>query len=116
MVDYKIQNKPKILKKLMLQTKSQGHLPLGSRKCFECFIINGHGGHCRVGLGQPRIIICENFVEPTLPMLHTMSQALWPFDFRDDFKGILLSMCAVVIVLYLYIFCLGHVTINKWRF
>ena len=33
-----------------------------------------HGGHCKVGLGQPRIIICENLVEPTFPMLYTMSK------------------------------------------
>ena len=73
----------------------------------------GHGGHCKVGLCQSRIIICENFVEATFPILHTMSQTLWHFDFRDDFKGILLCVCVVAIVLYLYIFCLGHVTINK---
>ena len=72
---------------LMLQTKSQGHWPLGSRKYFKCLIVYGHGGHCKVGLGQLRIIIFENLVEPTFPMLHTMSQTHWPFDFRDDLKN-----------------------------
>ena len=83
---------------LMLQTKSQGH-----RKILKCFTIYGHGGHCKVGLCQPR-------VEPTFPMLHTMSPTHWLIFFylRDDLKG-------------LYTLDgrgshLGHVTINKWRF
>ena len=73
----------------MLQTKSQGHLPLGSREYFKCLNIYGRGGRCKVGTGQPRIIISENLVEPTLIMLHTLSRTHWPFGFRDDFKGIL---------------------------
>ena len=82
----------------MLQTKSQGHLPLGFIKYFKCFTIYGHGGHCIVGLGQPRIIICESLVEPTFPMLHTMSQAHWPFYFRNDFKGFLPCMGVMAIM------------------
>ena len=37
---------------LMLQTKCQGHCPLGSRKYFKCFTIYVHGDHCKVGLAQ----------------------------------------------------------------
>ena len=44
-----------------------------------------------VSLGQPRIIIYENLVEPTFPMLYTMSQTHLSFDIRDDFKGIYLA-------------------------
>ena len=35
-------------------------------------------------VGQPRLIICANLVEPTSPMLHTKSQGHWPFDSRED--------------------------------
>ena len=54
-------------------------------------MIHGHDGHCKVGLGQPRIIICDNLLELTFPMLHTilhtMYQTCGPFDFRDNLKS-----------------------------
>ena len=89
----------------MLVTKSQGHSPLGSRKYFKCYTIHWHDGHCKVGLGQTRIIICDNLVEPTFPMMHTMSQTHWPVDLRDDLKSF---------TLYVRGGHLGHMTINKW--
>ena len=76
---------------LMLQSLKPSHWPLGSRKYFECFIIYGHGDHCKVGIGQPRIIICDNLLEPTFPTLHTMLHTMYKthgsFDFRDNLKG-----------------------------
>ena len=64
----------------------------------KCFTIYWHGGHCKVGLGQHRIIICDDLVEPTFPMLHAMSQTHWSFDFRDDFKWRLPCMGVVAIL------------------
>ena len=72
---------------LKQQTKCQGHWALGSIKYFKRITIYWHGSHCKVGLDQPRIIICEYLVEPTFPMLHTMSQIHWHFDYRDDSTG-----------------------------
>ena len=37
---------------------------------------------CKVGQGQPRIIICANLVGSKSPMLHTMSQGHWPYIFQ----------------------------------
>ena len=68
------------------------------QKYSKCLTIYGHGGHCKVGLGQPRIIICENLVEPTFPMLYTMSKTHWYIDFRDDFKWCLPCMGVVAIL------------------
>ena len=75
----------------------------------------GHGGNCKVGLGQPRIIICLNIVEPTFPMLHTMSQTRWPFDFRDDLKSAYIVSCVVAIWLCDHNICEKFHSLNLRR-
>ena len=39
----------------------------------------------KVGHGQPRIIICANFIGSTSQMLHTRTQGYWPFGSREEF-------------------------------
>ena len=38
----------------------------------------------KVGQGQPRFIICANWIGPTSAMLHTKSQDHWAFGSREE--------------------------------
>ena len=41
---------------------------------------------CKIGQGQPRVIIWTNYYGPKAPMLHTKPQGHWPFGSgKEDF-------------------------------
>ena len=50
------------------------------------------------GQGQPKVNILSNFIGPMSAMLHTKPKGHWPFGFGEDFKGFLLYMGMVAIL------------------
>ena len=57
---------------------------------------------CKIGQGQPRVIIWTNYDGPKAPMLHTKPQGHWPFGSGEDFWK--------VFTIYGHGGHLGHVT------
>ena len=57
----------------------------------------------KVGQGQPRFIICANWIGPTSTMLYTKSHGHWPFGCREE-------DISMVFTIYGHGGHLGHVT------
>ena len=72
--------------------------------------VYSHKEGCKIGQGQPRVIIRTNNDGPKFPIFHSMFQGHRPFgSIEDDFKGFCKSSCSALYRL------LGFCHIWAWR-